>query len=374
MNGDSDNDNNPLIYCTDNDCKVFSSSWNGYYLNMDTHDTTKPIIKCLNGSCISESVEKENCGTGDTDQSVGGLIKSGSSIKICITDSSSTEIKIETSVTEPTYSSINLADASNFPGAENSGIQIIKFSGDGSVLLVVDETLPTCLSSSLTGNTGCHDSNNNLVKTCILNNKIYQTLDTACSILTSTTDAESNYYFTETLETIETSEITSSLDTMSMAYHCVFDVNNGNGYEVSQCQLIKGYVILSTVSIQCSGWKGERCVITAIPTDDVSCNSNNEGTLGGKCTTLCFGTDSIDLPDEDDEKQYIAFSPTTVSNIYGKGAGDAFILSLTKDLVMISSLSGNMKLKLLDLNYYLFLLLTFLLYIIIIIKYINYLF
>jgi len=316
-----------LIYCTGEAQSTCTSldAYSGYYLNSGSDSTAKKVIKCTNSGCTTIEVSAaDNC------SKVGEIKKISNEISLCLKDSGNTAdtdlIQIKTSTSE-SYETLSV-DTNVYPDA-NKGIINIKFA-PSKVTMMEDASLPECPTTIPTTGvcvTGATEGEHCIHKS---SKKIYQTTGGKCVAIVSTTPAKILYF--DNSNSILTT-LTDSMHTMYMAYQCTFTYNDAI-YVVNSCKFVKGYLITSTLSVNCNGWKGEHCIVSSLTAETCS---DGEALLTGK--NICFGTSGIDLSTLTKDK-LVAFDASGTSSIYGMSKGVIF-LKLTSTSALVTSVSDE---------------------------------
>jgi len=292
-----------LITCTSASC-TSAKAIEGYYINAGESGT---IIKCTGSACTKASIE--------TSCSKAGPIMTG--LKLCIGGTESKTISATAAATTTyQYLTLNLAAATDFPGGSQGKITV-RLGSEGSAILLKDGGLPSCNDN--TGDTCFTGAIEN--QYCIYSdNKIYKQGSSSCAV-----ESISNIkYFKDDYK-----EASIGTDDALTAYQCESDT----------CQVVKGYVVVSSNIVQCSGWKGVPCVKTA-DSSLTACAANDNGKMGTD-KKLCFSeNESVTLP-ASGTTEYLAFELTKTSELYGKNEGDVVVLSLSATQAIVTSLLGS---------------------------------
>ena len=219
----------------DTDAYKTKDASNGYYINNGFGSSTNEIIKCtLKDGCSTVSVS----GTACSDDIIGKVIKSGSSLKLCISDESGEALEITKDNEQKLTKGFRLSNIGDFPGSIRKPISV-DINGDGSALLNsdTDGQLPIC-SSTCQIDKYCVsvDVNDDNKK------QMVQTGNNACGNI-SVGSGSQIFYFNENNENV------SSLDdTVKKAYQC----------SSSECTVIdeKAVVIQSVGILTCDAING----------------------------------------------------------------------------------------------------------------------
>jgi len=321
---------NALIYCSSNTlnaCEV-QNALSGYYLNSGADKATKQIIKCTNTGCTEIAKEASTeCGKiGELKDVTTSTI----GISLCLTNSGSTVntnlIQI-TSSTSTSYKTLTV-EANTFPDA--SGKITLKFEAS-KVVLMEEAALPECPSTIPT--TGTCLSGDYEGQHCIhkATKKIYRTTQGKCQLVPGSGPTEnlffsSNYYWL----------VDDATDVEAIAYHCTF-TRDGTSYIQDSCVIAKGYLITKTKTINCNGWKGEKCIVT--PITSVTCSTVADNAICGSSNKLKLSSnaDGYSLPTEG--SKIIALELAESSGIYGKSKGILF-LSLYPDRAIVTTVDN----------------------------------
>jgi len=301
-----------LLSCTTADTASSCTSavaLKGIYINAGATDS---VINCGSEKCQEASVTSNTC------SKAGDLIKSGSDIKLCISNKADEAKKINPP-SQNTY--ITFESGTTFPGSPSNKDFNIKLSTEGAVYLLEEAKISSCTvtdtstgSVCLTGHTGtqyCITSSNKLLKT--ISSTCVVAVETAGNVFIG------NDYKSVTLTT---------LNSAKYGYSC-----NGD----SVCEIIKGYIIDSNI-IKCSGWTGDPCIATAIGDGETCSSSTKDGELLSKGTKLCFGTKDYTLADTE---TILAFHLNDINSNYGMNKDDVVILSASKTKVIVTEIESS---------------------------------
>ncbi|OUM58057.1 hypothetical protein PIROE2DRAFT_16768 [Piromyces sp. E2] len=315
-----------VITCTTGDaskCLTVETVLKGYYINSGSDHTTKPIITCDGGECETAAYAS-SCAPGK--------VITGN--QLCITSTNQEEIAVNTETNAtPTYETITLATANDFPGA-STGKNAVKLRTDGSAVLLERTSLPTCKADPESTFAKCKNVSEKVVSHCILGDIIYESdaSNEKCAKLTKTNNGTKAYLFKDDGSTPEATE------TATMAYQCTF---GSDGLE--KCILVQGYVTIDTTVYQCNGWKGEECKTVTVS----ACEAYAHGKLGkiSEANSICFTVSvGFNLPaDTATTPSLLSFTLPITSSEYGVMAGEIVTLSLTSTEAIVTTFDEEYK-------------------------------
>lgn len=305
----------------------------GYYLNSGIDNLKSPIISCDNTSCkLIKS--NSNC------NNVGNVILTKSNIKFCISknDTEALNLNMDINSTKYKYKIIKIENDNDFPESKAGNI-LVKISDNGRINLIRETSLPIC--DNITGSR-CMNSKVGTNSYCIKDNLIYISEYDKCRIIYSDdlyNDSKILYLGINNSKNNNPGSIS-----ISMAYKCTLKSIK----TIEYCSILKGYIFEDYSLINCNGWNDNYCSYINIY-DLKQCEEGDEGKLG-IFFMLCFGTRGLLLPFNSNEERYIAFTTTKLNTYYGKYENEIVILSLSSTHVIVSSLKGKKKKKLISNN------------------------
>jgi len=350
-----DNTSDPII-CTSLD------AFHGYYLN-DGSDSSNQILTCggSNAGCVATSITATSC------DAAGILIKNNDYISLCLEkDTTSDDKKPVISKNEngnPSYETLEIVTANDFPGTTANSKNPIKIRPDGSAILLEDSSLPLCSSTtdSAVCITNAPDGQHCYSKDATTGTiTIYKNTNsegnTSCNAITGNDGVtssilyfDSDYKLMENEPSLEDTETSKQVD--AIAYQCTY--SSDSSYTVSSCELAKGYTKIDTttnnnVFIYCSGWKGEGCIVSNSVNDcstevNITIDNARLGYINDKlniCTTFDF-----QIPDDNTTTTDITIQLSNTSEIYGKLKDEIITLSASKNQVLVVSNSGKYYFK-----------------------------
>jgi len=314
-----------LINCASDDYSscMEETAFKGYYVN-SSGDNTKPIIKCTSETSCDPAATSEKC-------TAGNIYKSGSDYYLCKTTSNDAvtpenEIKFE----DTSYHTLTIDTANAFPSINAAKTDINVKVTAKYVVLMEDDTLPECPSnipSSGVCVTGAEAGQH-----CIHSstNKIYMTTkDGNCSPIAGTSSLE-YFFFDGNAKLIE---MLSNDSSEARLYECIYETT-GTGYTLKSCALFKGYIVSTSKAegkvINCSGWKGEGCILDDMPTGISNTCTSQPGKFVNSYK-LCIGSNDIALGN----KRAIVTFPDT-NTVFGVGNNEVVFLSITKRTVKVT--------------------------------------
>ena len=302
--------NNKNIYTCGSDYSCTSAvALKGIYINAGATDS---VINCGSEKCQEASVTASTC------SKAGDLIKSGSNIKLCISDKADEAKKINTP-SQNTY--ITFESGTTFPGAPSNKDFNIKLSTEGAVYLLEEAKISSCTVTDTSTESVCLTGHTDTQHCITSSNKLLKTSSSTCVVAVNTASNVfiGNDYKSVTLTTSNSAKYGYSCD------------------ESSVCEIIKGYIIGSNI-IKCSGWTGDPCIATAKGNGETCSSSTKDGELLSKGTKLCFGTKDYTLAATE---TILAFHLNDINSNYGMNKDDVVILSASTTKVIVTEIESS---------------------------------
>ena len=305
-----DASNNKNIYTCDNNNSCTSAvALKGIYLNAGA---TNSVINCGSDKCQEAPITATTC------SKAGDLIKSGSDIKLCISDKADEAKKINPPAAD-TY--MTFESGTTFPGAPSTKNFNIKLGTEGAVYLLEEAKISTCEATDTRDSACITDHKNG--QYCITSaNKLLKTSGSTCE---SAVETAGNVFLGNDYTSVTPSTTVSA----KYGYSC-----DGS----SVCEIIKGYIIDDNIIIKCSGWIGDPCIATAKATDDTCTSSTKDGVLLSKGEKICFGTKEYALKDK---ATILAFHLNDFNSNYGMNKDDVVIVSASKAKVIVTTIESG---------------------------------
>ena len=330
-----------IIECLTNqihECTIIDKSKKGYYLNSGDDNTTNPVYSCDGSSCQAVSLTNTHTSCKDiatateTNQIIGGIIKVGNKINICVAVDEYVELK-SSATASAVYKEIILNNANDFPEKDGTNI-IIKITNDGRVYKLNKATyvLNTC-DTNCSGST-CSRTDEYYVGE---NNKLfYQGEGGACTQINSESVGLSSgssgfgyIYFDSNKKKVD---IATNPNDIVLAYQCTFVSGVQTG-----CTLMKHAYFYDSKAgktgkaVYCNNWKDEECIVETAAS---SCSSGDEGKIiyTGNKAYVCFNTNAVEITSTE---IYTIFNTVDVNKYYGKFGGVNTLLEL-KDSYALS--------------------------------------
>jgi len=315
-NAGRNNTDNYLISCSGSCTPIKQRT--GIFVNSGSNKETHPVFNCDKSTCEAAPVSLNCTANGNT-------IKSSGKIKLCISTNDEEAVEIESYSFTSKFETFKVEKDNDFPGIDADTTIIVKIS-DNMVSIVEDGGLSTCTNIS--------DKKCSPGEYCISNGIIYQNKYEQCKGLTISSIHNNNVvYFDDNYSDNPSPGYRDS----STAYRCSID-----NKEVKDCKLLKGYTIINSYAISCSGWKGVQCTTTYYSSGfyNYSCVKGDEGKIAPNYK-LCFGEKAINLPSKEDEISYVAFMTTKLNTYYGFGKGEIVLLALRKNEAVVTTLPDS---------------------------------
>ena len=301
--------NTKNIYTCDTNSCTSAVPLKGIYINAGATDS---VINCGSEKCQEASVTATAC------SKAGDLIKSGSDIKLCISDKADEAKKINPPAAD-TY--MTFESGTTFPGAPSTKNFNIKLGTEGAVYLLEEAKISTCEATDTRDSACITDHKNG--QYCITSaNKLLKTSDSTCEAAVRTAG---NVFLGNDYTSVTPSTTVSA----KYGYSC-----DGS----SVCEIIKGYIIDDNIIIKCSGWIGDPCIATAKATDDTCTSSTKDGVLLSKGEKICFGTKEYALKDK---ATILAFHLNDFNSNYGMNKDDVVIVSASKAKVIVTTIESG---------------------------------
>ncbi|OUM56294.1 hypothetical protein PIROE2DRAFT_19158, partial [Piromyces sp. E2] len=310
-----------IIYIT-REFKVTTNVSNAEYVlrcsGGSTSDSLNPLTSC--------SYQSEN---------VGGVIKSGSGPKMCITDDDVDALEVDG---ETSYKIVEVEGNNSFPGVSTKDKIMIKVTGNEGIVKIEEEksNLPTCISTSK----ACKQSSTDNVDFCIKSGIIYKTKADTCVKITEE-DADNNFIFFKRDYSKADPE---NNDEVYYAYQCTFNsaVTGNKPKEAINCTFVQGIVKTATKAVSCSGWKNDVCNVYH---SGISCDKTVVG-IKTDLTAMCFGSSEVQFPK--DGVKYVAFTTFDLNSVFGEEEGKIVIVKMTPHSALKTTYEGEKEVFLID--------------------------
>jgi len=299
----------------------------GYYLNGGDAST---IISCSTSkTCTTIAPETSGC-------TIGKVYKTGTDYYLCKTNdgtvTTTNEIKIN-DASGSTYVSLKIAKSNDFPSINNDNTLVSIKVKDKVALLMEDDSLPECAStipSSAACTTDAEEGQHCIHKST---KKIYKTTEGKCKAIEGTNQTELFFFDTDFKKIPMISSTPGNYEVIP--YQCTYT----SDFALDSCEIFKGYIISSSNTINCNGWKGEGCTVATMASEANCASGKGEFQKSGE---ICFNTNSIALPTAPETK-IVAVELMDANSIYGKGKGIVFLTISSTKVMVTSTPTGKLK-------------------------------
>jgi len=301
-------------------------------ISIDNTNNINSVYKCNIDKGILSSCEKSVQKPGELIYRTG---EPRPIIKVCLNYNKNEQLNSKEIESDQSYETIKTKEIDELSGNILQSTNILNI-GKGNVLLVKNEPiLPKC--DAISNSNSCK-SDGSEVNYCMLNDIFYNSKNGSCKKITGLANSTSFTYFKSKNEIIDESKIQINSE-IEYIYKCNFDKNG----TVEKCNIVKRYVIVNDLIINCNGWS--TCSIEFVNKLSHSCVDTKEGSIMSNGSAICIDDKNniIELPNDPSITKYIMFKTSITSPFYGQNIDELMMLALTSKSATVVTSTNEIK-------------------------------